>query len=433
MAEKSNTQSNEKNPGNGGSQQASSDDLRSRLEDMHDLAPTASSAGRAAAAAASSSSGGAGASGSSAPRMASAATLQSVKEVKAADLMKLPPSLSDMALTARQLATMLDAGIPLLQSIRLLSQRGSSQKVKDVFAQVTKRVEQGEAFSAALEQHPDVFSPLFIGVVRIGETGGILDKTMRRLAEVLEKRIAIRRQILAALAYPAVALFMAVVVLTLILAIAIPKFEMIYEAQKVPLPAITRFILAVSHVWWVFIPALLVGVGLLVAWGKTEAGKVMYDSLRLSLPILGKLNTKIATARVTRSLANLLDAGIPLLDALGLTARTAENIHVAKSLLRVRDGVERGEKLEAPLRDCAWLPPIAVDMIAIGEEAGSLDFMLDKVASNYESEVDLALRGIASIIEPILIVVMGLVVFVIALGSLLPYFNLINVVTEDVR
>lgn len=343
-----------------------------------------------------------------------------------------PPRLEDMAAAARQLSTLLDAGIALLPALRIMAQRGQHPLLRSVFERVRTRVEQGQTLHAALAEHPRVFSPLFLGVVKIGETGGILDRSLRRLAEIFEQRLSIRRQILSALAYPAVAITLAIIVLGLIMGIAIPKFAEIYAAQKVPLPGLTRVILGFSefvrHWPLIYIPVILVIGFLAWNWARSEGGRSMMDMIRLRLWPIGPVNRNIQTARVTRTLGNLLEAGIPLLETLRLTAETSENVHVREALLRVRAGVEKGEKLEPPLRAANIFPPLAVDMIAIGDEAGRLDFMLEKIAVNYEDQVESALRGITSIIEPVLIILLGIIVFLIALGALLPYFKLVGAV-----
>ncbi len=343
-----------------------------------------------------------------------------------------PPRIADMAVAARQMSTLLDAGIPLIQSLRVLSERSQHPHLRRVFEDVTARVERGENLSSALSAHPRVFSRLFVGVAKIGESAGILDRSMLRLAEVLEQRVSIRRQIGAALAYPTVAICVAIVILLIIFGIAIPKFSVIYEDIDVQLPTITQIILAVAHFvqgyYWLYLPLAVLLVVVCVFWSRTSSGHRIMDTVRLRAPILGKITRKIYTARASRTMANLLEAGIPLLETLSLTSGTSENHHVARALDRVRDSVERGGKMEPPLRESNIFPAVAVDMVAIGDEAGSLDFMLRKIAENYETEVESTLRGVSSIIEPVLIIFLGFVVLMIALGALLPYFSLVGVV-----
>jgi type II secretory pathway component PulF len=337
-----------------------------------------------------------------------------------------------MAVAARQMSTLLDAGIPLIQSLRVLSDRSQHPHLRRVFKDVTARVERGENLSSALSAHPRIFSRLFVGVAKIGESAGILDRSMLRLAEVLEQRVSIRRQIGAALAYPAVAICVAIVILLIIFGIAIPKFSVIYEDIDVQLPTITQIILGVAHFvqgyYWLYLPLAVLLLVVCVFWSRTSGGRQTMDTVRLRAPILGKITRKIYTARASRTMANLLEAGIPLLETLSLTSGTSENHHVARALDRVRDSVERGGKMEPPLRESNIFPAVAVDMVAIGDEAGSLDFMLRKIAENYETEVESTLRGVSSIIEPVLIIFLGFVVLMIALGALLPYFSLVGVV-----
>ncbi len=345
-----------------------------------------------------------------------------------------PPRLADMAVAARQLSVLLNSGITLLQSLRILAQRSQHPHLKRTFKDVVTRIERGESLTSALSAHPRIFSPLFIGVARIGEAAGILDRGMQRLAEVLEQRLTIRRQIRSALAYPVVALCVAFIVLLLIFGVAIPKFATIYRDQNVALPGITQVILSISDFvkGWplLYIPVLIVLLILFLGWNRTASGKSALDSFRLRFPVLGLINRKIQTARVSRTLSNLLEAGIPLLESIRLTASTAENLRVAEALGKVHENVERGGKIEPPLRQSAVFPDIAIDMVAVGDEAGSLDYMLKKIADNYETEVEATLRGIASIIEPVLIMILGGVVLLIALGALLPYFQLAAVIGE---
>jgi len=354
------------------------------------------------------------------------------------------PKIRDMAMFCRQLVTLLDAGIPLLRSLKILSARTQHPRLKRVVGKVADQVEQGNRFSAALEAHPRVFSPLFVNVARVGEAGGILESSLRRLAEVLESKASIRRRILAACAYPIVALCVAFCVLTVVLVVAIPKFQAVYsdlDKQMVQgggegkLPGITQFVINLSDFvrgqWLLCIFVIVAVVALLYLFRRTAAGKRFFDWLRLSFPLLGGVNVKIAVARTTRVLGSLISAGIPLLEAMRTAVQSSENILVGEAVQRVHDTVEKGGKLEEQLRqETHVFPPLVTDMIAIGEEAGALDVILNKLADTYDEEVDSVLRGLTSIIEPILIVLLGFVVVFIALALLLPYFKLPQLMTQ---
>ncbi|MCX7767023.1 MAG: type II secretion system F family protein [Candidatus Sumerlaeia bacterium] len=218
------------------------------------------------------------------------------------------------------------------------------------------------------------------------------------------------------------------------LVVAIPRFEQVYKEQAAQLPGVTRIILAVSHFVQdyplIYVPLLIVAIVLLIAYGRTPVGRRMYDWLKLQLPIMGPINVKINVARFTRTVGGLLAAGIPLLEALNVAFRTAENVVVAEAIKQTHDNVERGGKMDEPLRKNPVFPPLVVDMIAIGDEAGALDTMLNKIADVYETDVDASLKGLTALIEPLLIVFLGFVVIFIALGLLLPYWNLVRVIGE---
>lgn len=346
------------------------------------------------------------------------------------------PSLGDISAFCRQLAILLDVGIPLVRSLRILSERSQHPRLKKVAGQVASDVEEGRRLSEALARHPRVFTALLINVARIGEAGGILEPSLHRLAETMEQKLAIRKKIISACMYPVAALTVAFCVLLLILIKAIPVFASVYsEMLHADLPKITQRIIAVSRFasdYFVFyIPALILLVFVLFAIGRTAPGRYVYDWLRLRLPIMGLVNTKINVARCTRSLGNLLAAGIPLLEGLGIVSRTSENVLIGKALGSAHDNVERGGKMDEPLRRSKVFPPMVVDMITIGDEAGALDTMLLKVADIYDTDVDTALKGLTSLVEPILIVCLGGVVILIALGVLLPYFSLASSVGAE--
>ncbi|MCD6386565.1 type II secretion system F family protein [Candidatus Sumerlaeota bacterium] len=343
-----------------------------------------------------------------------------------------PPNIRDMAIFCRQLSTLLDVGIPLVRSLRILSERTHHPRLQKVIHQVTEKVEEGQSLSTALSAFPKVFSPLFIGVVRVGELGGILDSSLKRLADILERKADIKKKIISSLAYPIVSFCVAIGVIVVILTVAIPRFEEVYKSQEVALPGITQVVLAISNFVrsypFVYVPIILAIIVLLLLWSRTPAGKWTFDFLKLRLPVMGPINTKINVARFTRTTGNLLSAGIPLLEALNLAASTSENMLIADALRKTYKSVEEGGKIDAPLRENPVFPELVVDMIAIGDEAGSLDVMLNKIADFYETDVEASLRGLTAIIEPIFIIFMGFVVIFIALAVLLPYFNLVHVV-----
>jgi type IV pilus assembly protein PilC len=297
---------------------------------------------------------------------------------------------------------------------------------------VAQKVEEGNQLSTAMGANPEAFSPMVVNVVRIGETGGILDSSLLRLADLLERKAHIRKRIVAAIAYPVVVLIVAFCVLIVIMTFAVPKFVEIYDGQDAQLPTITKYVIAVSNfvMHWpiVYIPLIIIIGFVVMMWLKTTNGRYLWDKFKLTVPPLSVINIKIATARSTRTLGNLIAAGIPLVRSLEATAQTSENVVVGHAIAKTKESVEAGTKIEDPLRKSNIFPDMVVDMIAIGDESGTLDMMLLKIADIYEDDVDTSLKGLTAIAEPLLIVLLGFVVIIIALGMLLPYFNLVNVI-----
>ena len=342
------------------------------------------------------------------------------------------PNLRDLAGFLRQLSVLLDAGIPLLRSLRIMSVRSGHPKLKKIADEIGNSVEKGKTLSASMEEFSKIFPPLVINVMRTGEVSGTLESSLRRLADLMEKKADLKQKIISASAYPFIVVLVALSVVVLILTMAIPKFQQIYTQQDVELPAATKIVIKLSEIlingWFIYIPLL---IGLVILFFFTRNAPVMrsiIDKLKLKIPVYGALNTKVAVARFTRTLGTLLTSGVPLLEGVMVSANTADNVHVKNALVHVYETLEKGGKMDEPLRASGVFPQFVVDMIAIGDEAGTLDNMLFKVADAYDSEVDSTLSGLTAIIEPLLIVVLGLIVAFIALAVLLPYFNLIKVV-----
>ncbi|HUT25908.1 MAG TPA: type II secretion system F family protein [Sumerlaeia bacterium] len=337
------------------------------------------------------------------------------------------PGLAQMTAFCRQLATLVDVGIPLVQSLSTLSRRIEHPKLKRVVGDVARRVEEGESFSQSLAAHPKVFSSLVVNVVRIGEQGGILEESLKYLAEIMERRYDLRRRVTAALAYPTAALIVCGVVVLIILGFAIPVFEEVYK--EVELPGITRVVLALSNfvqaAWWLIVAvvvALVFGLRRLVK--SSSDARRMWDELILKMPIVSGLAVKINVTRTCRTLYNLLRAGIPLLEGLTITAETAENLVVAGMIRDTHDNLEKGGQIVDPLREAGIFPDLVIDMIAIGEETGRLDVMFEKIAETYDSDVNNSIRTLNAILEPALIIIMGTIILVLALAVLLPYWRL---------
>ena len=339
------------------------------------------------------------------------------------------PNLRRMSMYCRQLATLVDVGMPLLKSLQILGDRGASPKLRRVSQDLARRVEEGQPLSTAMSAHPRYFSNVFVGVVRTGEAGGILEESLRRLADLLERRSEIRRKIIGALVYPCIALLLAITVVGLIMVFAIPRIASAYPKPE-DLPAITLTLVGISQ-WVTRYYMVLVGAVIVVFVGfwlimQTRGGQLVFHRIGLALPLFGNLARKINVTRFARTLGSLTSAGIPLLDALGVAAETADSALVERTLLKVRSTVEHGGKMEEPMRSEPIFDPMVVDMVMVGDEAGALDTMLLKIADNYDLEVDTTLRSLTATLEPLLIIFLGLVVGFIALAIFLPYFRLVN-------
>lgn len=346
------------------------------------------------------------------------------------------PGIAQMAAFCRQLATLVDVGIPLLRCLNILSQRVEHPKLKRTVADVARRVEEGTSFSNALAAHPDIFSKLMVNVVRIGETGGILERSLMHLADLMERRNEIRKRMKSAVAYPTMALIVCGFVIMIILGFAMPVFRKVYESTNVPLPAITRVVLGVSdfvHAFWWLIILVIVAIVWAVRFmlRNNEGFRRGWDRMKLRLPIIGPLNVQVNVTRTARTLSNLVRAGVPLLEAIAVTAETSENLIVGEMLQKTHDNLEKGGQLEKPLREADIFPDLVVDMIAIGDEAGRLEPMFEKIADTYDSSVNLTISTMNAILEPLLIIVMGVIVMVLALAVLLPYWKIGSVVAQE--
>jgi type IV pilus assembly protein PilC len=343
-----------------------------------------------------------------------------------------PPSNLDRAVFCRNLSTLIEVGIPLLRALKMLAKRTEHTKLAKAVSAVADRVEEGQSISQAMDEHRSAFSPLVVSIVRVGEVGGILEGSLARLADIMETKARIRRKVRTASMYPAVTLTVALAVVVLIMVKAVPMFAEMYTQAESELPAPTQFILTLSGILtgyiWLWIIAF---VGLIVGYLyfiSTPPGREFISQASFTIPGIRTIARQIAVARFTRTLGSLLAAGIPLSESLSIAADTNENNVVRRVLTKVQGAVEEGNKMGPQLASARVFPNLVVDMISIGEETGTLDRMLEKIADIYDDEVESSLNGISSIIEPVLIVCLGGVVIFIALAVLLPYFNLVNVI-----
>jgi type IV pilus assembly protein PilC len=338
----------------------------------------------------------------------------------------------EVVLLTRQLATLLSAGLPLVASVRVLERQASSRPLRDLLSQIRIEVARGGVLSEALARHPRIFPPVYTGMVTAGESSGMLDGVLLRLAVLMERSEALIRKIRGATLYPAVVLGVASVSVALLLILVIPTFELMFADAGIPLPIATQWVLTLSRGltrwWWLILLVLgAVGVGLVRAV-RTPEGKARWHSVRLVIPLLGPLERKAGAARFARVLGTLLAAGVPLMEGLALTARTVGNRTLEEAILSARETVLRGGSLAQALEQSGEMPPLVTQMVQVGEQTGALDEMLSRVADLFEDEVEAALSTLVSILEPTLVVILGVVVGGMVVAMYLPVFDMVGLV-----
>lgn len=338
----------------------------------------------------------------------------------------------DLAIVTRQLATMIDAGLPLVQCLDILAQQQDNKAMKKTLDDIRQDVEAGSTFSAALKKHPKVFSTLYTNMVEAGEAGGILDTILNRLAAYIEKAMALKKRIKSAMFYPTTIVSVAIVVVVFLLIYVIPTFSQLFANFGASLPLPTRIVLELSrivrtNILYMVGGALLLGVGVRMYY-QTAGGRMRIDSMMLQLPIVGILIRKVAVAKFTRTLGTLVSSGVAILDGLDITARTAGNKVVEEAVQKARTTIAQGKTISEPLGQSGVFPPMVVQMIAVGEQTGALDRMLNKIADFYDEEVDIAVSGLTSLLEPLLVIFLGVVVGGVVIAMYLPIFKLISVV-----
>lgn len=329
----------------------------------------------------------------------------------------------------RQLSTLIDAGLPLVRSLGVLRNQMKPGALRDILGTVAQDVEGGSTFSEALAKHPKVFSKLFINMVRAGEVGGVLDTVLQRLAEFAEKNAALRRKIKGAMVYPVVVIFVIMAVLAVIFRFVIPTFTQMFSEMEKELPGATTLLIGISEFLKtkraLLIPVVIMAVAILFkAIKKTRKGGYAIDKVKTKLPVIGQLVQKMVVARFSRTLGTLIASGVPILQALAITKETAGNEVVARAVANVHDSIREGESIAGPLEQSGAFPPLVSNMIDVGEETGNLDQMLMKVADTYDDEVDVAVAGLTSILEPVLIIFMGLIVGFIVIALFIPLIGM---------
>jgi type IV pilus assembly protein PilC len=339
----------------------------------------------------------------------------------------------DLAVFTRQFSTMVNAGLPLVQCLDILSRQTENPQFRPLISRVTSNVEGGATLAEALAKSPEAFDSLFINMVSAGEAGGILDEILMRLATHIEKAEVLRRKVKGAMTYPAVVFVVATLASVFMLLFIIPVFGKIFADFGGQLPLPTRIVVGMSqllqHAWWAMAGAIAGAVVVLKRYYHTPGGRRRIDAFMLRAPIFGDILRKAAIARFSRTLGTLISSGVPLLTGLDVTARTAGNRVLEDAVMATKASIREGETFAGPLRDSGVFPPMVVQMIAVGEETGALDAMLEKIASFYDEEVNTAVDSLTSIIEPVLMVFMGGMVGGMVIAMYLPMFKLVNVVS----
>jgi type IV pilus assembly protein PilC len=337
----------------------------------------------------------------------------------------------ELAIFTRQFSVMIDAGLPLVQCLEILASQQENQTFQKVLAGTRGSVEGGATLSAAMRQYPKVFDALYVNMVEAGETGGILDTILQRLSTYIEKNVKLQRAVKSALVYPVGVLTVAAAVIILLLWKVVPIFATLFAGLGVDLPLPTKIVITLSNfvgsIFGLLIVVAFVGMAFgLKLWYGTEQGRYAIDATILRLPVLGILMRKIAVARFTRTLGTLISSGVPILEGLDITAKTAGNAVVERALKKVRRSLEEGKSLTEPLKDSEVFPGMVTQMIAVGEQTGAMDAMLQKIADFYEEEVDAAVKDLLTALEPVMIVFLGLVVGGVVISMYLPLFELIG-------
>jgi type IV pilus assembly protein PilC len=336
----------------------------------------------------------------------------------------------NVAVFTRQFSVMIDAGLPLVQCLEILGNQEEDKNFAETILQTRTDVEAGASLADAMKKHPKTFDPLFTNMIAAGEAGGILDTILKRLATYIEKAVKLKSQVKSAMIYPIAVIGIAIIVVGVILWKVIPTFAALFSGLGATLPLPTRIVIWLSDSLVNFLPFIIVGI-VAIGYGfkqyyATPNGKRIVDGFVLRMPILGLIMRKIAVARFCRTLATLLGSGVPILDGLEITAKTAGNAVVEDAIMATRKSIERGETIAAPLRETAVFPAMVTQMIGVGETTGALDTMLAKIADFYEEEVDTAVAGLLTLLEPVMIAFLGVVVGGIVIAMYLPIFDLIS-------
>ncbi|MCL6640225.1 MAG: type II secretion system F family protein [Candidatus Rokubacteria bacterium] len=336
--------------------------------------------------------------------------------------------LKDVAVFSRQFATMINAGLSLLRSLYILAEQTESKPLAEIANQVRMDVERGSSLSAALSKHPKAFNRLYVAMVRAGEVGGVLDSVLLRLADTIEKQVELRRKVKSAMTYPAVVAVLVLLILTAMLLFIIPMFEDLYVELGGSLPVPTQILINISSfarkVWYLIFAAEIAAVFLFRRWINSEEGRKRWDAIKLRVPVFGGLVRKTALARFSRTLGTLIASGVPIMQSLEVVAKAIDNTVIGEAVDAVRASIREGQSIAIPLQFSGVFPPMVVQMTKVGEETGQLEQMLEKVADFYDVEVETTVQSLTSLLEPILIIFMGVVVGAMVISLYLPIFSL---------
>jgi len=338
----------------------------------------------------------------------------------------------DLAIYTRQFSTMIDAGLPIIQCLNVLSEQSSSKVLRPITAAIARDVEGGSSLAEAYRKYPRTFDELFINMIQVGEAAGVLDTVLQRLATYIEKAASLKRKVKSAMVYPATIISVAILVIIFMMTFVIPTFAKMFAGLGAELPLPTKIVITLSNFtrqYIVFILAGMVASGFaLRAYYRTHNGSRVIDRLLLKVPVLGVLMQKVALARFTRTLGTLTSAGVPILEALRITAQSAGNRVVEDAVMSARDSVTAGRPLSEPLRNAPVFPPMVTHMISVGESTGALDQMLNKIADFYDDEVDTAVSTLMSLLEPVMIVILGVIIGGLVVSLYLPIFKIVTLI-----
>ncbi len=338
----------------------------------------------------------------------------------------------NLAVFARQFSTMVNAGLSLVRALDILEKQADDKKLKEIIRDIRLRVESGASLADSFAQHPQTFSDLFINLTHAGEVGGVLDETLSRIAEFLEKDQALKAKVKSSMTYPTIIFIFAIIIVIFMLVFVLPTFTSVFANLNVAMPAMTAVLIKISDAlrgyWYVFI-GFAVGAGFLFKYyTNTPRGKFQWHTLLLRVPVFGLLNKKVTVSRFSRTLGTLLSSGVPVMQALDVTGKASGNKVVEKSIESVRVSIREGESISVPMEASGIFPPMVTQMIAVGEETGKLDAMLNKISEFYDMEVEATLSALTSLLEPLLMVFMGGMVGFIVVAMFMPMFQLITVI-----